>query len=98
MEPHLTHAMLIRYLLLLAGISLVFDGGDALARSTFSARFAQSAIAGPDIEQTTVLYLHYFAGDGEAIVGAHVQYLSADMSVHAVRSQRGVARLQSSRI
>jgi hypothetical protein len=98
LEPHLTHAMLIRYLLLLAGISLVFDGGDALARSTFSARFAQSAIAGPDIEQTTVLYLHYFAGDGEAIVGAHVQYLSADMSVHAVRSQRGVARLQSSRI
>ena len=98
MELHLTHAMLIRYVLLLVGFSLVLDGGDALARSTLSARFAQSAIAGPEIEQTAVLYLHYFAGDGEAIVGAHVQHLSADLSVRAVRSQRGVALLQPSRI
>ncbi len=98
MEPRLAHVMLIRYLLLLTGISLAFDCGDATARSTFSARFDQKAIAGPDVEQTAVLYLHYFAGDGEATVGAHVQYIDADMSIRAVRSQLGSAHLQPARI
>jgi hypothetical protein len=90
--------MLIRYLLPILGFLLVFDSGQAMARSTFSARFAQSAIAGPNVEQTTVLYLHYFAGDGEATVGVRAQYLASDMNIRAVRSQRGTVRLRASHI
>ena len=43
------------------------------ARSTLIARFADKAIAGPGLEQQSVLYLHYFPGDGEAVVRTVLQ-------------------------
>ena len=43
------------------------------ARSTLTARFAHKAIAGPGLDQQAMLYLHYFPGDGEAVVRTVLQ-------------------------
>ncbi|MFL2542907.1 MAG: hypothetical protein ACJ0UT_13280 [Candidatus Latescibacterota bacterium] len=43
------------------------------ARSTLSARFADKAISGPGLDQQAVLFLHYFPGDGEAVVRTVVE-------------------------
>lgn len=40
---------------------------EGVARSTVVAQFGAPAIAGPDLDQTVVLYLRYFPGDGEAV-------------------------------
>ena len=37
------------------------------------ARFAEASIAGPGIKQRATLYLHYFPGDGEAVVRTELQ-------------------------
>ncbi len=69
----------------------------ASARSTLSARLDQPAIAGPALDQQSILYLHYFPGDGEAIVSAGLRCLG-NAQLHSVRSALGKARLEAASI
>lgn len=64
----------------------------ASARSTLSARLDQPAIAGPALDQQAILYLHYFPGDGEAIVRTELTCL-AHAQLRAARSALGQAQL-----
>ena len=59
------------------------------ARSTFSARFDPSSVAGPGIPQDVLLLLSFFPGDGEAIVSARVGFDAESMQVIAAHSARG---------
>lgn len=81
-------------------LMLVVMGGEksAEARSTLTARFAQKGIAGPGIEQTAVLYLHYFPGDGEAVVRTRVRCDAGGVDLLGVRSGLGTARLAGSNL
>ena len=54
-------------------LALLAGAAPLEARSTLTARFAEASIAGPGIAQRATLYLHYFPGDGEAIVRAELQ-------------------------
>lgn len=49
-------------------------------------------MAGPGIEQTVPLFLHFFPGDGEAILGVGLHADSADVSLAAAHSSLGRAR------
>ena len=69
----------------------------ASARSTLSARLDQPAIAGPALDQQSILYLHYFPGDGEAIVSADLQCLG-NAQLQSVRSALGKAQLEAASI
>lgn len=71
-------------------------GGEAQARSTLAPRFAEQAIAGPGIEQTLPLYLHYFPGDGEAILNAWITCDSGLVELKSAHSTLGQARTTSS--
>ena len=69
----------------------------ASARSTLSARLDQPAIAGPALDQQSILYLHYFPGDGEAIVSAELKCLG-NARLHNARSALGKAQLEAASI
>ena len=69
----------------------------ASARSTLSARLDQPAIAGPALDQQSILYLHYFPGDGEAIVRAELKCLG-NAQLQNVRSALGQAQLAEASI
>ena len=69
----------------------------ASARSTLSARLDQPAIAGPALDQQSILYLHYFPGDGEAIVSAELRCLG-NAQLQSVRSALGKAQLEAASI
>ena len=69
----------------------------ASARSTLSARLDQPAIAGPALDQQSILYLHYFPGDGEAIVSAELKCLG-NAQLQNVRSALGQAQLAEASI
>ena len=69
----------------------------ASARSTLSARLDQPAIAGPALDQQSILYLHYFPGDGEAIVSAELRCLDK-ARLQNVRSALGQAQLKEASI
>ncbi len=69
----------------------------ASARSTLSARLDQPAIAGPALDQQSILYLHYFPGDGEAIVSAELKCLG-NARLHNARSALGQAQLAEASI
>ena len=69
----------------------------ASARSTLSARLDQPAIAGPALDQQSILYLHYFPGDGEAIVSADLRCLG-NAQLQSVRSALGKAQLEAASI
>ena len=69
----------------------------ASARSTLSARLDQPAIAGPALDQQSILYLHYFPGDGEAIVSAELKCLG-NAQLQNVRSALGKAQLEAASI
>ncbi len=86
--------MSIKTQLIVCSLALLLMGGREVveARSTFTARFASGGIAGPDLEQTAVLYLHYFPGDGEALVGAELGYDLAALNLKSVRSSLGKVR------
>ena len=65
----------------------------ASARSTLSARLDQPAIAGPALDQQAILYLHYFPGDGEAIVSAELKCLgNAQLQNVSLGTGQGAAR------
>ena len=83
--------------LILAGILLAaLAGREVQAHSTLVPRFAEQAIAGPGIEQSLPLYLHYFPGDGEAILSARLVCDSALVALKAVHSTLGQAHISSS--
>ncbi|MXW79237.1 MAG: hypothetical protein F4Z57_09705 [Gemmatimonadetes bacterium] len=69
----------------------------ASARSTLSARLDQPAIAGPALDQQSILYLHYFPGDGEAIISADLRCLG-NAQLQSVRSALGKAQLEAASI
>ena len=69
----------------------------ASARSTLSARLDQPAIAGPALDQQSTLYLHYFPGDGEAIVSTELTCLG-NAQLQSVRSALGQAQLAATSI
>ncbi len=69
----------------------------ASARSTLSVRLDQPAIAGPALDQQAILYLHYFPGDGEAIVSADLQCLG-NAQLQSVRSALGQVQLAAASI
>ena len=69
----------------------------ASARSTLSVRLDQPAIAGPALDQQSILYLHYFPGDGEAIVSAELQCLG-NARLQNVRSALGQAQLEAASV
>ena len=69
----------------------------ASARSTLSARLDQPAIAGPALDQQSIVYLHYFPGDGEAIVSTELRCLG-NARLHNVRSVLGQAQLEEASI
>jgi len=77
-------------------LALLVMGGEERgeARSTFIARFAQEGIGGSDLAQTAALNLHYFPGDGEAIIRTQVSCSSADVRLLGGRSALGTARLE----
>lgn len=86
--------MFIRLCLIL-GCTLLWSAGrpeDAQARSTVVAHFAVQAVAGPDIEQTLPLYLHYFPGDGEAILSAEIACDPVQVQVKTARSALGAVQ------
>ncbi len=69
----------------------------ASARSTLSVRLDQPAIAGPALDQQSILYLHYFPGDGEAIVSARLRCLG-NVRLQSVRSALGQAQLEAASV
>ena len=70
----------------------------AQARSTFTARFAKEAIAGPGQVREAILYLHYFAGDGEAVVRTELVCEAADVHVLDARSALGTVTINQREI
>ncbi|NKB68817.1 MAG: hypothetical protein GKR89_17260 [Candidatus Latescibacteria bacterium] len=75
-------------LFLFLGFGLLM-GEEAAARSTVLARFSAAAAAGADIEQTAVLLVHYFPGDGEAILQTQLEYDSHLFRLSGLRSALG---------
>ncbi len=71
--------------------------GPASARSTLTARLDQPAIAGPALNQQSILYLHYFPGDGEAIVRTDLG-CRGNAQLQRVRSTLGQAQLEAASI
>lgn len=81
-----------RFILCGALLGALVSGRQAQARSTLAPRFAEQTIAGPGIEQTVPLYLHYFPGDGEAVLSAQLSCDSALVELRNARSALGRAR------
>ena len=81
----------IRLVASLVAAAWLGGADSAAALSTFTARFV-GGIVGPDIEQTAVLYVHYFPGDGEAIVGADFDCDHAVLNLAGAESSRGTVR------
>ena len=73
------------------GMSLVLIWGvvNAEARSTFNARFAFDAIAGPGIVQVVPLFVHLFPGDGEAILECDLEVDPAAVELISATSTLG---------
>ena len=69
---------------------------DVLARSTFAARFAKEAIAGPGKVRQLALYLHYFPGDGEAIVRTEIACETTGVQLTQASSVLGETKLSPS--
>lgn len=78
-------------------VALWAAAAPASARSTLSMHLDQPAIAGPALDQQSILYLHYFPGDGEAIVRAELECLG-NARLHDVRSALGQAQLAAAAV
>jgi len=81
--------MSIRYLMTFLLILAMGLEEGAEARSTLVARFSEEGIAGPEVGHEVALYLHYFPGDGEAIVDARVRLEVDDAELRGCRSALG---------
>lgn len=81
--------MSIRYLMTFLLILAMGVEEGVEARSTLVARFSEEGIAGPEVGHEVVLYLHYFPGDGEAIIDARVRLEVDDAELRSCRSALG---------
>ena len=86
--------------LILCGTLLgaLIAGEQAQARSTMALRFAEQAIAGPGIEQTVPLYLHYFPGDGEAVLSTRITCDPGLVELKGAHSGLGLAHSTGSTV
>ncbi len=75
-----------------------FFGQNVSARSTFTVRTDIAGIAGPDINYVLMLYLHYFPGDGEAIVGSELKIDPQEIELAKVVSQLGKSTIETNTI
>ncbi|MBM3277361.1 MAG: hypothetical protein FJY95_04690 [Candidatus Handelsmanbacteria bacterium] len=73
-------------------------GQAAQARSSLAPRFGEEPVAGPGVEQSLPLYLHYFAGDGEAVLNARLDCEPGSALLRQVHSSLGRARLTKTAI
>ena len=75
---------------LVLAMACLWGLGDKIAdaRSTFTARFAYGTIVGPEIEQSALLLVHYFPGDGEAVLRSEITYDSS-LSLKSATSALG---------
>jgi hypothetical protein len=73
-------------------LTALVGSGPAQARSTLALRFSTPVLAGPEIEQPVALYLHYFPGDGEAVLAARLNGDPGQVEVKAAHSALGRAR------
>lgn len=78
-------------------VALWAAAAPASARSTLSMHLDQPAIAGPDLDQQAIFYLHYFPGDGEAIVRTELE-CRGKARLHNARSALGQAQLAAASI
>ena len=70
-------------------IVLVLAAAAAQARSTFNARFGSVGVAGQGIEQTLPLYIHFFPGDGEAVLRCEIEADTSLIDLSSATSNRG---------
>ncbi len=94
----MAHFNPLPYLLCGALFGALFAGQAAQARSTLAVRFDERAIAGPGVEQTVPLYLHYFIGDGEAVLSARITCDPEKVLIRGARSSLGQARTGESAV
>jgi len=73
-------------------------GQEANARSTFTVRASTPGIAGPEISHVLTLYLHYFPGDGEAIVRSEIVFDPQQVNIAKVVSSLGKSKITSKTI
>lgn len=92
----MAHFTPLRFTLCGALLVALIGGEQAQARSTLAPRFAEQAIAGPDIEQSVPLYLHYFPGDGEAVLSVRITCDPGMVELKGAHSSLGRARSTSS--
>jgi len=90
--------MSIRYLMTFLLILAMGVEEGVEARSTLAARFSEEGIAGPEVAHEIALYLHYFPGDGEAIVDARVRFDVDGSELQGCRSALGKARLKGTEL
>ncbi len=79
----------------IAGLSLVVVLGlldaQAAARTTAAARFPAQAVAGPGVSHQVHLHVHYFPGDGEAVLRTEIHGQAGAVQFLGARSSRGTA-------
>jgi hypothetical protein len=92
----LAHFITLRLTLGSVLFGILIGGEQAQARSTLALRFAEQAIAGPGIEESVPLYLHYFPGDGEAVLAARITCDPVLVELKGARSSLGQARASAS--
>ena len=84
-----------------AGLSLALVicwFGAVEGRTTFSVRTDHAAVAGPGLEHVLTLFLHYFPGDGEAVLLTEIDFDPQLLAVAGATSTAGAATLNSGRI
>ena len=72
--------------------------GAGEARTTFSVRTDYATVAGPGLEQVLTLLLHYFPGDGEAVLLTEIEFDPGLLAVGSATSAAGAAALHPGRI
>ena len=77
-------------LMAVVGVSVAAE-----ARTTFTAEFQEEAVAGPGIEQRSILLLRYFPGDGEAVVRCEFSFDPAVLDIGEAKSALGAVELRS---
>lgn len=86
----------MRFILCGALLGALAGGEQAQARSALAPRFAEQAIAGPGIEESVPFYLHYFPGDGEAVLSARIICDPGLVELKGAHSSLGRARCTES--
>ena len=85
--------------IVLALCAILWSGSLAVVegRSTSVLRFSHEAIAYPTQQQMS-LYVHYFVGDGEAIVRSYLKYPESELRITNVGSELGTTRIRPTHV